>query len=62
MVGLRYCAQMQCFGLAMVQLDIRQESTRHSDVLDAITTYLGIGSYKCALAFRFCSPLATSWH
>jgi phosphoenolpyruvate carboxylase len=30
----------------MVRLDIRQESTRHSDVLDTITTYLGIGSYK----------------
>lgn len=40
--------QVQCFGLGMVKLDIRQESTRHSDVLDTITTYLGIGSYKCA--------------
>ncbi len=39
-------AQVQCFGLGMVRLDIRQESTRHSDVLDTITTYLGIGSYK----------------
>jgi len=29
-----------------VKLDIRQESERHSDVLDAITTHLGIGSYK----------------
>ena len=53
-VGLSWCVQMQCFGLAMVQLDIRQESTRHSDVLDAITTYLGIGSYKCALAYDIC--------
>jgi len=32
----------------MVALDIRQESTRHSDALDAITNHLGIGSYKCA--------------
>lgn len=40
--------QVQCFGLGMVRLDIRQESTRHSDVLDTITNYLGIGSYKCA--------------
>ncbi|EIE27459.1 PEPCase 1 [Coccomyxa subellipsoidea C-169] len=38
--------QVQCFGLGMVRLDIRQESSRHNDVLDTITTYLGIGSYK----------------
>lgn len=38
--------QVQCFGLAMVKLDIRQESSRHSDVLDTITRYLGLGSYK----------------
>ena len=31
----------------MVALDIRQESTRHTDALDAITTHLGLGSYKC---------------
>ena len=42
--GLR--AQVQCFGLAMVKLDIRQESSRHADVLDTITRYLGLGSYK----------------
>ncbi len=41
--------QVQCFGLGMVKLDIRQESTRHSDVLDTITQYLGLGSYKYAL-------------
>jgi len=40
--------QVSCFGLGMVALDIRQESTRHSDALDAITNHLGIGSYKCA--------------
>lgn len=34
----------------MVKLDIRQESTRHSDVIDTITQYLGLGSYKCALS------------
>ena len=39
---------MQCFGLAMVKLDVRQESSRHADVLDTITNYLGLGSYKCA--------------
>jgi len=41
---------VQCFGLGMVKLDIRQESTRHSDVIDTITQYLGLGSYKCALS------------
>lgn len=52
-------AQVSCFGLGMVALDIRQESTRHSDALDAITTHLGIGSYKYALqraaALCFCT-------
>eukprot|EP00798_Chlamydomonas_sp_ICE-L_P009929 gene9929-7799_t len=37
--------QVQTFGLAMMKLDIRQESTRHSEVMDTITQYLGIGSY-----------------
>ena len=41
-----FITQVQCFGLAMVKLDIRQESSRHSDVLDTITRYLGLGSYK----------------
>ena len=33
------------FGLTLCPLDIRQESTRHASALDAITRYLGIGSY-----------------
>lgn len=33
------------FQLALVPMDIRQESTRHSEALDAITRYLGVGSY-----------------
>ena len=36
---------MRTFGLGMMKLDIRQESTRHTEVMDAITRYLGIGSY-----------------
>ena len=36
----------QTFGLHMVELDVRQESTRHADAVDAITTFLGMGSYK----------------
>ncbi len=39
------CLQIRTFGLSMMGLDVRQESTRHSEVMDAITTYLGLGSY-----------------
>ena len=34
------------FGLSLVPLDIREESNRHTMALDAVTRYLGIGSYK----------------
>ena len=34
-----------CFGLTLTRLDIRQESTRHTEVINAITEYLGLGSY-----------------
>ncbi|GLI68046.1 hypothetical protein VaNZ11_012369 [Volvox africanus] len=37
--------QIRTFGLSMMGLDIRQESTRHTEVIDAITSYLGLGSY-----------------
>ena len=33
------------FGLTMARLDIRQESARHTEALDAITRALGLGSY-----------------
>ena len=33
------------FGVTLCALDVRQESTRHTEALDAITRYLGIGSY-----------------
>jgi len=33
------------FGVTLCALDIRQESTRHTEALDAITRHLGIGSY-----------------
>ncbi len=36
----------RCFGLSLVALDIRQEASRHAEALDAITTYLGLGSYQ----------------
>jgi phosphoenolpyruvate carboxylase len=37
--------RLSCFGLSLLPLDIRQESTRHTEALDAITRFLGVGSY-----------------
>jgi phosphoenolpyruvate carboxylase len=38
--------QAHAFGLHLCRLDIRQESNRHADAIDAITTHLGMGSFK----------------
>ena len=35
--------QVNCFGLSLVKLDIRQESDRHADAVDAITRHIGLG-------------------
>ncbi|KAE9588588.1 putative phosphoenolpyruvate carboxylase [Lupinus albus] len=43
---LDFLRQVSTFGLSMVKLDIRQESDRHTDVMDAITKHLDIGSYR----------------
>ncbi|MED5387254.1 MAG: phosphoenolpyruvate carboxylase [Pseudomonadota bacterium] len=37
--------RLNCFGITLLRLDIRQESTRHRDALDAVTRYLELGSY-----------------
>ncbi|MDQ8037904.1 MAG: phosphoenolpyruvate carboxylase [Pedobacter sp.] len=37
--------RLACFGVELLKLDIRQESTRHTQTIDAITSYLGLGSY-----------------
>ena len=37
--------RLSCFGLTLVRMDLRQESTRHTEVLDEITETLGLGSY-----------------
>lgn len=37
--------RVACFGLSLVRIDVRQESTRHTALLDAITRALGLGSY-----------------
>ncbi len=38
--------RLACFGLTLVRIDLRQESSRHTAALDAVTRYLGIGSYE----------------
>ncbi|MFC0180361.1 phosphoenolpyruvate carboxylase [Thorsellia kenyensis] len=38
--------RIKCFGVHLVKLDIRQESTRHSDAIAEITRYLGLGDYS----------------
>jgi phosphoenolpyruvate carboxylase len=38
--------RIACFGVTLVRLDLRQEASRHTAAIDAITTYLGLGSYK----------------
>ncbi|KAH6775401.1 phosphoenolpyruvate carboxylase 1 [Perilla frutescens var. hirtella] len=43
---LDFMRQVSTFGLSLVRLDIRQEADRHTDVLDAITRHLQLGSYK----------------
>ncbi len=37
--------RLACFGLTLVRIDLRQESGRHTAALDAVTRYLGMGSY-----------------
>lgn len=38
--------RVHVFGLTLVPLDIREESTKHTEAVDAITRWLGVGSYK----------------
>jgi len=38
--------RVKLFGVTLLPLDIREESTQHTLALDAITQYLGVGSYK----------------
>ncbi len=37
--------RLACFGLTLLKLDIRQEAGRHTDAMNAITEYIGLGSY-----------------
>ncbi len=38
--------RVRCFGLSLSRLDIRQESTRHTDAIAEITCYIGLGDYS----------------
>jgi phosphoenolpyruvate carboxylase len=38
--------RLKAFGMTLVKLDIRQESSVHTDCLTEITEYLEMGSYK----------------
>jgi len=37
--------RVKCFGVPLVRIDLRQESTRHTDAIAEITRYLGLGDY-----------------
>lgn len=37
--------RVECFGISLVKLDIRQDSDRHKDVISEVTRYLGLGDY-----------------
>lgn len=38
--------RVKCFGVTLVQMDVRQESTVHTNALSEITRYLGLGDYE----------------
>ena len=38
--------RIACFGLTLVRLDVRQEASRHADVLQEICTFYGMGDYR----------------
>jgi phosphoenolpyruvate carboxylase len=38
--------RVRCFGVPLVRIDIRQESTRHTEAIAEITRFLGLGDYE----------------
>ncbi|WP_205952469.1 phosphoenolpyruvate carboxylase [Pantoea stewartii] len=38
--------RVKCFGVPLVRIDVRQESTRHTEAVAEITRYLGLGDYE----------------
>ncbi|MDY6482965.1 phosphoenolpyruvate carboxylase [Acinetobacter faecalis] len=43
---LDYIHRVNCFGIELLKLDIRQESGRHRQAISAITEYLGLGNFE----------------
>lgn len=38
--------RLHVFGMCLMKMDIRQEAPRHAEVINAVTEYLGLGSYS----------------
>lgn len=38
--------RVRCFGVSLVRIDVRQESTRHTEAIAELTRYLGLGDYE----------------
>ena len=43
---LDFIYRINCFGIELLKLDIRQESGRHRQAISAITEYLGLGHFE----------------
>ena len=43
---LDFIHRVNCFGIELLKLDIRQESGRHRQAVSAITEYLGLGNFE----------------
>ena len=43
---LNFIHRINCFGIELLKLDIRQESGRHRQAISAITEYLGLGNFE----------------
>ena len=43
---LHFIHRVNCFGIELLKLDIRQESGRHRQTISAITEYLGLGNFE----------------
>lgn len=43
---LDFIRRVNCFGIELLKLDIRQESGRHRQAISAITEYLGLGNFE----------------
>ena len=42
---LDFIRRVNCFGIELLKLDVRQESGRHRQAISAITEYLGLGNF-----------------